>query len=163
VPVSVRAVSVPPTVTEFALDALSTPLATPSVSTSDSSALPLPASRSAPVKTKALAVSAVTVTACGKAAIAGEVAVPLLPKATPACAWMVICALWADLTKPPSSVCAVAGPRAAPGASAVAHDGCRRDVPNRADRGAPVCSAPPLERVGRHQRREARTKMSVAR
>ena len=81
-PVNVRAKAVPLTVTELASDALSTPLTTLSVSTSDSPSLPLPASRSAPVNTKALAVPAVIVTVCGKATMSGAVAVPLWPSVT---------------------------------------------------------------------------------
>ena len=76
-PVRVSAVLLPPTVTELALAALRAPPATPSVSTSDSLALPLPASRSAPVKTNELAVLAVMVTVCGRAAMTGAVAEPL--------------------------------------------------------------------------------------
>ena len=77
-PVSVNAVPVPPTVTELASDALSAPLATPSVSTRLSSAKVLPSSRSAPVNTSKLALFGVIVSVCGNCKIAGAVAVPLL-------------------------------------------------------------------------------------
>ena len=62
--------------------ALSVPLATFRVSTSDALALALPASRSAPVKTRSLVVLVVMVSVGGKAVMAGDVAVPLLPSVT---------------------------------------------------------------------------------
>ena len=100
--------AVPATVTEFALDALSMPLATFSVSTRLSSPPVLPSSRSAPVNNSALALSGVIVKVLGSAVMAGAVAVPLLPSCTAATDEMLARRVVAACTKVPLMTCAVA-------------------------------------------------------
>lgn len=108
VPLKVRAVAVPPTVTEPPELALSVPLLTPRVSTRSSSPAVLPSSRSAPVITSKLALSGVIIKLLGSALITGAVAVPLLPKGTAATTETVAWRVLAACTKLALITCTVA-------------------------------------------------------